>query len=378
MHYSFKLAYALSSALVLSACGGSGEDSATTGTTATPQLLPTVITSQGRLLNSCTFSPGCSGNPYAPFVVWADTFPAEGSVLRGFVRLQIRGNDLANVELLPASGYLPQMGIFTISEDKTTAWLDLDTRSLPNGPLPVRISAFNALAGQPGAIELNAMSPRTWIIDNPAAATTSFSARLTRAPANGAIVSGTTRLELRGSNIANAELLPATGYAPKFGQFNVSEDKTFAWLDLDSRTIPDGVNNVRVSAYNVTEKQSGAQEIVAMPARSWTFRNDASKNFTATLTTAPAHGSQIGTRITIEVKGKGLRNVELLPATGYTPVLGSFKMSYDGSFGFLDLDTVSLQPGPIDVRVSAFNVAPGQPGVKEIVVMPTRRWNLVR
>lgn len=376
MYHPFKLASALSTVLVLSACGGGGEDTSVS-TTATPQLLPTVITSQGRLLNSCTLSPGCSGNPYAPFVVFADTFPAEGAVLRGFVRLQIRGNDLANVELLPASGYLPQMGIFIISEDKTTAWLDLDTRSLPNGPLPVRISAFNVLAGQPGALELNAMSPRTWIIDNPAA-TTSFSARVTRAPANGAILAGTTRLELRGSNIANAELLPAVGYAPKFGQFNVSADKTFAWLDLDSRAIPDGIKRLRVSAYNVTEKQGGAREIVAMPARSWNFSNGASNNFTATLTTAPVNGSQIGTRITIEVKGNGLKNVELLPATGYTPVLGHFKMSYDGSFGFLDLDTAFLPPGPIDVRVSAFDAASGQPGAKEIVVMPTRRWNLVR
>lgn len=377
MYHPFKLAGALSTALVLSACGGGGEDTGVS-TTATPQLLPTVITSQGRLLNSCTLSPGCSGNPYAPFVVFADAFPAEGAVLRGFVRLQVRGNDLANVELLPASGYLPRLGVFIISADKTTAWLDLDTRSLPNGPLPVRISAFNVAAGQPGALELNAMSPRTWLIDNPAAVTTGFAARLTRAPATGAIVAGTTRLELRGSNIANAELLPAVGYTPVLGQFNVSADKTFAWLDLDSRTIPDGVTNVRISAYNVTEKQAGAREIVAMPARSWTLRNGASNNFTATLVTAPVHGAQIGARITLEVKGKGLKNVELLPATGYTPVLGQFKMSYDGSMGFLDLDTAALPPGPMDVRVSAFNVTAGQPGAREIIVMPTRRWNLVK
>lgn len=378
MRPSFQLACAVGAALTFSACGGGSEDATSTTTAASPQLLPTVITSQGRLLNSCTLSPACSGNPYAPFVVFADTFPAEGAVLRGFVQLQIRGNALANAELLPASGYLPRRGVFRISQDRTTAWLDLDTRSLPNGPLAVRISAFNVPAGQPGAIEWTAMPPRTWVIDNPPASTSTFSARLTRAPANGASVSGTTRLELRGSNIANAELLPATGYAPRFAQFNVSSDKTLAWLDLDSRTIPDGVKRMRVSAYNVTPGQNGARELIAMPARNWTFRNGAGDSFMARLVTAPLHGARIGARITLEVEGKGLKNVELLPATGYTPILGRFTMAPDGSSGFLDLDTASLPSGPIDVRVSAFNVAPGQAGAREMVVMPVRRWNLVK
>ncbi|SNS88738.1 hypothetical protein SAMN06265795_108133 [Noviherbaspirillum humi] len=362
--------------LALTGCGGGGESpAASAGSPSGVTILsPTVYSTEGRPLNSCSFDARCSNNPYAPYTVFANPMPPDGSVLSGFVRLQVRGIDLGNVELLPASGYLPRYGVFTLSQDKTVAWLDLDTRTLPNGPVTARISAFNVAAGQPNAIELIAMSPRTWTISNAPLASGGFSAAIANAPGNGATVSGTIRIELRGSGIANAELLPASGYAPRLGQFNVSADRSYAWLDLDTRGMPDGPQSLRVSAFNVTANQPGAVEIVAMPARQWNVANGNDGSFTARLVTAPLEGEAVSGRITLEVQGAGIKNIELLPANGYTPSYGRFTTSFDGKSGFLDIDTASLPNGPIDVRVSAFNVAPGQAGAKEIVVMGVRRW----
>lgn len=363
--------FSLGLALAVASCGGDGSGIASpTGAT----LQPTVYTSQGRILNSCAFSPACSGNPYAPFSVIQDPMPVDGAVLSGVVRLQARGIDLANVELLPGTGYAPRLGVFAISQDKTTAWLDLDTRTLPNGPVSVRVSAFNVPAGQPGAVELIAMPGRTWNISNAALPAQGFSAALTAAPPDGASVSGVTRLELRGSGIANAELLPVPGYTPRFGQFNVSKDKTYAWLDLDTSALPDGIREVRISAFDVTAAQPNAREIVVMPPRRWDFRNGSDGSFSALLITAPAHGARVTGRITIEVQGAGLKNVELLPAEGYQPIRGDFVESHDGKSAYLDLNTAALPNGPIDVRVSAFSVPAGQPGGREAVVMPARRW----
>lgn len=369
-----KIASALGLVTLIAACSGGEAD--VTDTATGIQLRPTIWTFDGRALNTCSFHPVCSGNPYAPFIVRQDLMPPDGTTMSGFVRLQAHGIELANVELLPGTGYTPRLGVFKISRDKTTAWLDLDTTTLPNGPVTVRVSAFNVPAGQPGAVEMIAMPARTWNINNPAPPAQGFAASLTAAPPNGAIVSGITRLELRGNGIANAELLPASGYAPRLGQFNVSADKTFAWLDLDTRSLPDGMNEVRVSAFNVTDGQPNAREIIAMPPRRWDFRNGADGSFTARVSTAPMHGASVSGQITIEVHGTGLKNIELLPANGYLPILGNFVESFDGTFAFLDLDTKTLPNGPIEVRVSAFNVPAGQPGAKEIITMSARQWTV--
>lgn len=358
--------------MLLGACGG-GEngDAGATGA----RLLPTFFTSDGRILNSCSLDPRCSGVPTAPFFVAAAMAPAGGAALAGLVRLEVSGNDMANVELLPASGYSPRLGVFNISGDKTRAWMDLDTTALPNGPLSVRISAFNVAAGQPGATEIIAMPARTWNISNTSAPPAAFAATLTAAPADGAVISGTTRLEIRGSAIANAELLPASGYAPRLGVFNVSADRTLAWLDLDTRSLPDGVHDVRISAFNVTDGQPDAREIMAMPARRWDVRNGTT-SFTASVTMAPVHGDIVSGATRLEVRGSGLQNVELLPATGYAPHLGVFAVSADRKFAWLDFDTSALPTGVLQARISAFNVAAGQPDATEIIAMPTRQWNL--
>lgn len=359
--------------LLAAGCGGSGDDSASAGPQGTTALRPTHITVDGRMTSTCMFNPTCSGNPYAPFNVFNDPAPPNGATLSGIIRLQARGIEMANVELLPATGYIPKYGVFGLSRDQFVGWLDFDTRTLPNGPVQVRMSAFNVAAGQPGAIELVGMPPRTWIIDN-AAIPTGFEATLTAAPVAEARVSGTIRLEIRGTGITNAELLPANGYAPRHGQFNVSADKTFAWLDFDTRALPDGPSDLRVSAFNVAPGQPGAIETIPMTTRRWHVSNGNGGSFTGRVTSAPMHGARVTGWITVEVQGTGIRNVELLPAGSYTPVVADFVESYDGRFAFLDLNTSTLPNGPIDIRVSAFDTPPGQSGAREIVVMPTRQW----
>lgn len=370
-----EIAAAALAAMLLAACGGGSPDmGAATSATPATQLRPTVWTSEGRSFNSCSLSPACSGNPYAPFFASATVAPPNGATLSGIVRLEVRGNEMANVELLPGSGYLPRYGVFRITGDRTVAWMDLDTTRLPNGPVSMRVSAFNVPAGQPGA-EIVAMQTRTWTINNAAPPATSFTAAVVQAPADGAVVSGITRLELRGSGIANAELLPATGYTPRLATFNVSADRTMAWVDLDTRTLQDGVRDLRISAYNVTEGQAGATEIIAMLARRWTVSNGTGP-FLASVTMAPVNGEIVSGRVRLEVRGSGMMNVELLPASGYTPRLGVFNVDFNGSFAWLEFDTASVPGGLRNVRISAFDVAAGQPNAREIIAMPERQWDL--
>ncbi|OWW22352.1 hypothetical protein [Noviherbaspirillum denitrificans] len=363
---------AAGAALILAACGGGSADIASNPSPAT-QLRPTVWTSEGRPFSSCSLSPGCSGNPYAPFFAYSTVAPPAGASLSGVVRFEVRGNELANVELLAGSGYLPRYGKFNITGDRTVAWMDLDTTRLPNGPVSMRVSAFNVPAGQPGAAEIVAMQARSWTINNAATMQPGFSANVVSAPADGATVSGITRLEIRGSGIVNAELLPASGYTPRLASFNVSADRTMAWVDLDTRSLPDGVKDVRISAYNVTEGQDGASEIVAMPARRWTVANGTG-TFVAGVTMAPVHGEIVGGRVLLEVRGSGMRNVELLPASGYTPRLGVFNMELNGTYAWLEVDASVLAGRAL--RISVFDVPPGQPNAREIVAMPSREWVL--
>ncbi|WP_019140963.1 hypothetical protein [Noviherbaspirillum massiliense] len=92
--------------------------------------------------------------------------PPDGATVSGVIRIVVRGSAIENVEMLPATGYTPILATFNVSADKTMAWLDFDTRSLPNGTLQVRISAFNRSAGGSGGIEISAMTTRKWLIRN--------------------------------------------------------------------------------------------------------------------------------------------------------------------------------------------------------------------
>lgn len=347
------VASALALSLFLAACGGGENTGPNANIPATTQLSPTWYTSEGRSFNSCSLSPGCSGVPTAPFFTYMTMVPADGATLSGIVRIEVSGNEMANAELLPATGYTPKLGVFNLSGDGTRAWLDLDTTRLPNGLLNLRVSAFNVPAGQIGT-EIVTMPARTWTIANTATPPTAFTAALSAAPADGTIVSGVTHLELHGSGIVNAELLPASGYAPKLGVFNVSADRSTATLDFDTRSLPDGVTAVRISAFSTTAGQPGSTEVVAMPARSWNFSNGKAQPpavpFTASVTIAPPHGDVLSGLTQIEVRGTNLQNVELLPATGYTPKLGVFKISADRKFAWLDFDTRDLLPNLVRNR----------------------------
>ena len=101
-----------------------------------------------------------------PFIANVTIAPADGATLSGTVTLEVRGSSLENVELLPPSGYSPRLGVFTVTADKTSARLDFDSRTLPNGTLLARISAFNMPAGSSGASEIVAMQTRTWLLRN--------------------------------------------------------------------------------------------------------------------------------------------------------------------------------------------------------------------
>lgn len=100
-----------------------------------------------------------------------------------------------------------------------------------------------------------------------------FAAMVTIAPPAGATLAGNVQLEVRGSAIGNAELLPADGYAPVLGRFSVATDRTMAALDFDTRSLPNGVLLARISAFDQPAGSTGTTEIVAMPARRWTLAN---------------------------------------------------------------------------------------------------------
>lgn len=139
-----------------------------------------------------------------------------------------------------------------------------------------RLTPLPAPGPTPTAPPASPSTPPPETPTSPGSGSTSFAATTALAPADGAGVSGRVRLEIRGSGIENAELLPASGYTPVYGTFSVSEDNTSAVLDFDTRSLPNGPIQLRVSAFNVPAGQSGAREIIAMSPRSWTVENAAS------------------------------------------------------------------------------------------------------
>ncbi|HYC42787.1 MAG TPA: DUF4214 domain-containing protein [Noviherbaspirillum sp.] len=110
---------------------------------------------------------GTSGGgqlPVEDFSAAIAVAPADGAAISGVVRLEVRGTGLVNVELLPSSGYEPLYARFSVSEGRL-ATLDLDSRRLPDGPIAVRVAAFNVAAGGSGR-EITAMPTRTWHVSN--------------------------------------------------------------------------------------------------------------------------------------------------------------------------------------------------------------------
>lgn len=340
--------------LLLSSCGGGEGSSASSATTT-------------RLLPGPSFTTG-----------WLRAAPSNGATLSGVVRFEISGYHLSNVRLLPVNATEPVYGMFNqvygYEFSGNNAYLDLDTTKLPNGPLQARVIGYDQFDPD-RQVEL--MSPRTWNINN-ASTNSSLSVNAAIAPAEGTVVSGTTRLEVRGSGLVNVELLPESGYTPKLGIFNVSEDRTFAWLDLDTRVMPDGVHAARISAFNVMAGQPGAVEVIAMAPRRWTVQNGTAPDFTARVLMAPVHGETVSGTIFLDVRGTGIENVELLPANGYEPKYGKFSVYPLKNAAYLAFDLSTLPPGVHEFRISAFNRPAGSTDAQEMVIMPARQWNIQR
>ncbi|HJV84319.1 MAG TPA: DUF4214 domain-containing protein [Noviherbaspirillum sp.] len=201
-----------------------------------------------------------------------------------------------------------------------------------------------------------------------------FSAVLGVAPAEGAIISAPVRLEVHGNAIGNAELLPANGVMPIYARFNVSSDGTFAWLDLDPKALPAATLSFRVVVWNVPPGDAG-QSIEVMPSRTWTIQHVVPPPpLAVALVKAPPDGATLSGIIELEVQGTSMENVELLPEAGYTPVLARFEISADKTTARVSFDTRNLPNALFRVRISAFDVPPGNLGASELIAMPVRNW----
>ena len=139
--------------LLLSACGGSDEVAI---------IGPLRDTGAGIPL------PDLDSEPVPPDVLIAETTvaPPNGAIITGIVRLEVVGWNMRNVEVLPPTGYRPVYARFIVSENGRAAYVDFDTRTVPNGALDVRISAFNRFADEPDSGEFIALRPHTWFVLN--------------------------------------------------------------------------------------------------------------------------------------------------------------------------------------------------------------------
>lgn len=93
------------------------------------------------------------------------------------------------------------------------------------------------------------------------------------APGTGTKISGTVALVVRGTSIANVELLPADGYEPRAAIFDVTQDHTKASVNFDTTKFPNGLLRVRIVAFNGQIGQPSSQ-IVAMETRTWQIENE--------------------------------------------------------------------------------------------------------
>lgn len=139
----------------------------------------------------------------------------------------------------------------------------------PSVPRPDKAGDSPSTDGTPPPLPPPASGP---VAEKPPASSP-FAADVTIAPEAGASIAGSVLLEVRGSGMRNAELLPASGYVPRLTSLEVSADGTRASTDFDTLKLPNGNLIARIAAFNVPAGQSGA-ESTAMPAREWLIRND--------------------------------------------------------------------------------------------------------
>lgn len=101
---------------------------------------------------------------------------------------------------------------------------------------------------------------------------TDFAAAATVVPAEGTVLSERVRLEIEGTGIQNAELLPAAGGRP-YALFNVEADQSRAWVEFDTRTVANGTVQFMIQAYDQPPRTAGAQTATAMQPRTWVIQN---------------------------------------------------------------------------------------------------------
>jgi hypothetical protein len=79
---------------------------------------------------------------------------------------------------------------------------------------------------------------------------------------------------VRGSGLENVESLPPDGFEPKLGVFSVSADKTYARLEFDTKSLPNGTLLSRIIAFDKPSGSGDARQEIAMATRQWLLRNN--------------------------------------------------------------------------------------------------------
>lgn len=226
-------------------------------------------------------SGGSGGNTGSPsttppagsFAAQVAQAPADGAAISGTVRILIEGSGIRNVELLPATGYAPLTARGTVTGDNIGAYIDFDTTVMPDGPVTLRVAAFNASPGEGGS-EITAMPARTWTIQN--SAVPAFSAQLVSAPPPNAFFGFdpygySAPFEVSGAALGNVELVSANDPSVIYGRFTISPDKTRATLNWNFYTngrVNDrlySLYNLRIIAWDVPPGQAGRSTEVMAP-----------------------------------------------------------------------------------------------------------------
>lgn len=218
---------------------------------------------------------GSTASPTTPaagsFAATVTQAPANGATIRGTVRILVEGSGIRNVELLPATGYTPLAARGTVTGDNVGAYIDFDTTVLSDGPITLRVAAFNAPPGEGGS-EITAMPARTWTIQNGAAQT--FTAQLVSAPPEVQPADDQpSEFVVSGTNLGNVELVSAKDESIIYGRFTISANKTRATLPWDHGAQHNGkvydTYQLRVLAWDVPPGEAGRKIEVMAPR---TFR----------------------------------------------------------------------------------------------------------
>jgi hypothetical protein len=134
----------------------------------------------------------------------------------------------------------------------------------------------------------------------------------------------------------------------------------------DSSRTPSGPSNSMEIDYIRVWELTG----IPVPSASST----AGDSFAATLSFAPPSSATITGTVTFGVFGTAIRNAELLPSAGATPIYGTFTINSAMTVANLSWDTTALTSGPIDVRIVAYAVPPGSSGSSTTVMAPRRYY----